>query len=506
MAKTSKSAPVAVEPMPAPAAPPVNAASPVVLDAAAILEKANTYAAANGLPPQGPSPFPPGHVPIEERPLHELLRTLAGAVWSIAQPSIGYSRVANHGDDFFERAAQCCIDGEIEPMLRRLGEVNDPALRNEFASALHGVRTILEKALDNMLRNMEIDFGRKYVASDDDPSNRPKFVEVTDRYHDLLMKLADRLQSDRAFGAARLNAGRILECPRQLRLLKKDAPDRAAAKSRWDEIVAHVVDCYLDCIDSGVKAAFFHANIGAIGRGEELAYFEKLQHKVKVLWLPIKLIVGRSTDGGDLMSRVTLIGRSVDRIIDDGTRANPGIDKAMVGPCSASWKIEIEDDAEVCERLALALEQWSGVKPAEPEPVKPTTGTVEEDGDDMEVEHNGRVCRVKKPDWNADFTQVTWHGVKYTFTPGHQAEIVKLLWKEWGKKPGNGLSQVEIGKEIGSKQADTGRFTLMHQFRRGKKPEQGEKRKYTMHPAWETMIVSTGTRGCYMLAPHPIIE
>ena len=69
-----------------------------------------------------------------------------------------------------------------------------------------------------------------------------------------------------------------------------------------------------------------------------------------------------------------------------------------------------------------------------------------------------------------DFTSVIWYGKMYEFTPGNQAESIKVLWKEW-EKGRHSLSETTIGEKIVS---SSDKFRLDIVFRG--------------HPAWGTMI------------------
>lgn len=94
-----------------------------------------------------------------------------------------------------------------------------------------------------------------------------------------------------------------------------------------------------------------------------------------------------------------------------------------------------------------------------------------------------------QPTHSEDFTSINWHGRRYRFAKGIQAQAVKALWEEW-QKGGHGLTQETIGTKAGS---SSNRFELSKVFR----VRQASKLK--PHPAWGTIIVEDG-RSCYRLA------
>jgi hypothetical protein len=96
------------------------------------------------------------------------------------------------------------------------------------------------------------------------------------------------------------------------------------------------------------------------------------------------------------------------------------------------------------------------------------------------------------PTHSADFTSVHWFGMDYTFAKGLQAASVKALWEAWEAGTPN-LSQETIGDKAGSSDV---RFRLEHVF----KPTKKKKGKREPHPAWGTMIKSTG-KGVFALSP-----
>ncbi len=94
-----------------------------------------------------------------------------------------------------------------------------------------------------------------------------------------------------------------------------------------------------------------------------------------------------------------------------------------------------------------------------------------------------------KPTHSSDFTSVNWFGTEYAFSVGNQARAIAALWREWDSG-GHSLSQAEIGEQIGS---SANNFTLRKVFR-----HRDTNGKWVKHPAWGTMIQSSG-KGVYRL-------
>ena len=95
----------------------------------------------------------------------------------------------------------------------------------------------------------------------------------------------------------------------------------------------------------------------------------------------------------------------------------------------------------------------------------------------FELERLERWIVEAQTNHSADFTAVKWKGIKYEFSKA-QATAVEMLWQEW-EKGGLSLSEKTIGERIGTSNDN---YRLTHTFRVGRK----------MHPAWKTMIVSSG--------------
>ena len=91
-----------------------------------------------------------------------------------------------------------------------------------------------------------------------------------------------------------------------------------------------------------------------------------------------------------------------------------------------------------------------------------------------------------KPTHGPSFESICWNGERFTFNKS-QSITVKLLYDNW-KNGRLAVRQSAIGAALNSNAGD---YRLEHTFRA---------RGGSVHPAWGTLIVKTGTPGTYTLA------
>lgn len=80
-----------------------------------------------------------------------------------------------------------------------------------------------------------------------------------------------------------------------------------------------------------------------------------------------------------------------------------------------------------------------------------------------------------------DFTSVDWFGELHRFSKGRQADAVRVLWENYERRSGFGLSEKVIGAKIDSSASN---FRLEHVFRG--------------HPTWSSLIKSV-SKGVFAL-------